>query len=109
MSTVDKPSRNEDEYFAKLDAELLQAAQKRAQQQAAEAARRTHYMKCPKDGYDLTHSTLHGVEIDLCGHCGGFWLDDGELETLSQAEDKGLLGRVFGDVRAALARTRGKA
>jgi Zn-finger nucleic acid-binding protein len=59
-------------------------------------------MKCPKDGYDLATRTLHGVEVDVCQHCGGFWLDKGELEVLIAHDDKGLLRRVFRDVAAAL-------
>ncbi len=49
----DKPSRNEEEYFAKRDAELLRQQRASAKQAAAEAERRSHYMKCPKCGYDL--------------------------------------------------------
>ena len=37
-------------------------------------------MKCPKDGYDLSSSEFHGVQIDTCPHCGGMWLDAGELQ-----------------------------
>ena len=52
----EKPSRNEDEYFAREDAELLRKQRERAHAAAVEAERKTHYMKCPKDGYDLTSS-----------------------------------------------------
>jgi Zn-finger nucleic acid-binding protein len=42
------------------------------------------------------------VEVDVCQHCGGFWLDKGELEVLIAHDEKGLLRRVFRDVTAAL-------
>jgi hypothetical protein len=107
MST-DKPSRNEEEYFAKLDAELIaqQRAREAAEREAAE--RRSHYMKCPKDGYDLTTTEQRGVSVDVCSHCGGLWLDHGELEALltRPEESHGLLQRVFDDMRSILGRGR---
>ena len=51
--TTDKPSRNEDEYFVKQDAELMQPQRAEAEAAAREAERKSHYMKCPKDGHDL--------------------------------------------------------
>lgn len=102
--TTDKPSRNEDEYFARRDAELIAAQRVREQAAAEEAERKTHWMKCPKDGYDLAHLVHHGVEVDTCAHCGGLWLDQGELEQLLAREDQGVLRRIVDDVRAALGR-----
>jgi len=95
--TVDKPSRNEDEYFAKHDAELM--AKKRAEAEAAarEAERKSHFMKCPKDGYDLASSEYHGVQIETCPRCGGMWLDAGELDSIAHEERPGLLTRVLSD------------
>lgn len=106
MST-EKPSRAEDEYFAKQDAELLKRQQELAREKEAEAERKTHYMKCPKDGYDLTTTTQHGVQLDVCTHCEGIWLDHGELEQLMGQDDSaGTLKRVISDVMAALGRGR---
>ena len=88
-------SRNEDEYFAKRDAELLKQQRAAAQQASAEAERRTHFMKCPKCGYNLlTHDWL-GVQIDQCTNCHGIWFDAGEAESLVRDQDAGLFGRVF--------------
>jgi hypothetical protein len=50
--TTEKPSRNEDEYFAKQDAELLKAQRARAEAERVAAERRMHFMKCPKCGHD---------------------------------------------------------
>jgi Zn-finger nucleic acid-binding protein len=61
------------------------------------AAMRSHNtgLCCPDDGkplYPLQHA---GVEIDLCGTCGGVWLDHGELERVlardEQDDDTSLL------------------
>ena len=100
--TTDKPSRNEDEYFVKQDAELLKAQRLRAEAERGEAERRLHYMKCPKDGYDLVTTTQHGVQIENCPHCHGIWLDAGELDQLAREGEPGLLGRVVGDLFTSL-------
>lgn len=100
---TEKPSHNEDEYFARQSAELLSRKRDEIERQRAEVERRTHMMKCPKDGYDLATTVHHGVSIDVCSHCGGMWLDAGELDQLATHEDRpGLLGRVIGDVLGTL-------
>lgn len=96
MST-DKPSRNEDEYFVKQDAELIKHQRELAESAARESERKTHYMKCPKDGYDLVSSQYHGVQIETCPHCGGIWLDAGELDVVSHEERPALFTRVLTD------------
>ena len=93
----DKPSRNEDEYFAKRDAELMRQQRDAAQQAHAEAERKSHSMKCPKCGYDLITGDWHGVQIDQCTHCHGLWFDAGEAEALLKSEE-GLFGRVLRSV-----------
>jgi hypothetical protein len=102
----DKPSRNEDEYFAREDAERLRKL--RADQEAEERARerRSHFMKCPKCGADLLTEAFHGVQIDRCPECGGVWLDHGELDQLMKHEDPGVLRRVLSDVAASVRRLR---
>lgn len=101
----DKPSRNEDEYFAREDAELLRKQRERALAAAVEAERKSHYMKCPKDGYDLASSQYHGVQIETCPHCGGMWLDAGELEAVSQGDHSNVLTRVLSDALSTFRRS----
>jgi uncharacterized protein len=101
MST-DKPSRNEDEYFAQQNAELLRKQRSLAEAAALESERKSHYMKCPKDGYDLTSSQYHGVQIETCPHCGGMWLDAGELEVVAHEDRPALLTRVLSDAFQSL-------
>jgi uncharacterized protein len=103
---TDKPSRNEDEYFVKQDAELIQKRRAAAELAAQEAERRSHYMKCPKDGYDLTSSAYHGVQIETCPHCGGMWLDAGEVEAVAHEHRPALFTRVISDALGSFKRVR---
>jgi uncharacterized protein with PIN domain len=83
---ADKPSNQEEEYFAREEIEkkrklaLQQAAELAAKQKAERKA--LHFMKCPKCGMDLHRLEKGKVEIDTCFNCGGTWLDKGELEAL---------------------------
>jgi Zn-finger nucleic acid-binding protein len=97
--TMNKPSRNEDEYFARRDAELLRRrrAELRATQESME--RHSHYLKCPKDGGDLGTREFHGVQVETCPRCGGIWVDADEIElVLEHHENPGILGRLLQDV-----------
>ncbi|HEX3234550.1 MAG TPA: zf-TFIIB domain-containing protein [Gemmatimonadales bacterium] len=93
----DKPSRNEEEYFVKKDAELRERERELARAAARELERHSHFMKCPKDGYDLVTSEYHGVQIESCPHCGGMWLDAGEVEQIAHEDRPALLTRVLTD------------
>ena len=104
---TEKPSRNEEEYFAKRDAELLRQQREAAQQAAAEAERKAHYMKCPKCGYALITSEWEGVEIDQCPNCHGIWFDAGEAEGLLGQKDPGVIGRVLRTVLRGGPRSKG--
>lgn len=97
------PTRAEDEYFARQEIEKRKkwAAENAAKMQAEEKEKlkQLHWMKCPKDGMDLTTVELHGVKIDSCATCGGTWLDAGELEQLTRPERADLVGKIFGVFR----------
>ena len=94
----DKPSKAEDEYFARQE---LERRKKWAQEQSAKMAteekeklKQLHWMKCPKCGMDLKEIEFHGVKVDQCSHCGGIFFDAGELDQLSD-RDHGVLNKVF--------------
>ena len=97
MSAEQKPSRNEDEYFAKLNAELIK--ERRASLDAArtQSDRQAHYMKCPKCGGDLREMEHHHVKVDQCTECKGVWLDVGEIELLEHTHESGV-ARFFGSM-----------
>ena len=88
-----KPSNNEDEFFAREEAEKLYRLHKEKlkEQDAAkaEAEKQAHWMKCPKCGYDLETIKWRNVDIDKCFRCGVIARDDGELETLAGNEQAG--------------------
>jgi hypothetical protein len=88
-------SRNEEEYFAKRDAELLRQQRETLQQSAADAERKSHYMKCPKCGYDLITGDWDGIQIDQCTHCHGIWFDAGEAEAVLKHPQPNVIGRVL--------------
>ena len=85
----DKEKAEEDRYFAKRDRELLD---KMKQAQPA-AAVPQGAMQCPKCGTKLATIQHHDVTVEECPSCKGLWLDHGELETLSQRENEGWVGR----------------
>ena len=90
---TDKPSHNEDDYFAREEAEKIYRLQKEklkaVDQSKAEEEKKLHFMKCGKCGYDLQTISWRGVDIDKCFRCGVILLDDGELEKLAGQEEKG--------------------
>jgi hypothetical protein len=96
MATETTPSRNEDEYFARVDAELRKDLRARADAERAKqiAAERN---KCPRDGATLVAKTSNHVTIDQCPTCEGIWLDKGELEILAagNAHHTGFVGSLL--------------
>jgi len=97
MPIDEKPSRNEDEYFVRRDAELIR--ERRAKLDAERKAREetAQTLRCPRCGATLQEQELQNVKIDSCPSCKGVWLDAGELEILTHVE-RGGLSRVFGDL-----------
>jgi hypothetical protein len=91
----EKPSRNEDEYFKKQDADLIRAQRSQLDAERARAERSTHYMKCPKCGANLKETEFHNVKIDTCPECKGLWLDAGEMDLIGRIDQS----RVGGFVR----------
>lgn len=90
--TSEKPSRNEEEYFAKQQADLIKARREAAERAAREADRKSHYMKCPHCGADLVKEDHDGVEIERCPECRGIWLEASEAARLIRRESKGIAG-----------------
>jgi len=94
-----KPSRNEDEYFVKLDADLIKSQRATLDAERRKAERASHYMRCPKCGAQLTETEFHHIKIDKCSECGGMWFDGGEirmLEHLDQSNLRAFVRSMFG-------------
>jgi len=93
----EKPSENEEEYFARMEIQrrLLQQS-KQAQAVAEEEKTRLkelHFMHCPKCGTRLAEESLESVAVDVCPSCQGLWLDQGELGKIIDGQ-KGVLKAV---------------
>ncbi len=87
-----KPSQNENEYFARQDAEWLKSQRARLDaERAVKAKVKTTGMKCPRCDGNLMEREYHDVRIDVCDGCRGVWLDRGELHMLAHVEDAALL------------------
>ena len=102
MSTTDKPSRNEDEYFLKLDAERIERKRAEQAKMNQNEERKSHYLRCPKCGGHLVTEEFHRVQVDRCPECHGIWLDHGEIDAVVAHEDKGLLSRALGEFMGSL-------
>ena len=102
MAELEKPSNQEEEYFAREEIEkkrklAIKQAQEMEKKQRQEL-KALHYMKCPKCGMDLQTLNKGPVEVDTCFNCHGVWLDKGELEQLVGHEsqrDKGGIARAL--------------
>ena len=96
MPTDEKPSRNEDEYFARQNLEQIQEMRKKLDADRKKAERSAHHNKCPRCGGDLVEQHAENVKIDECSDCGGIWLDKGELEQLQRVNrSRGVSGGVL--------------
>ena len=86
----DKPRRNEDEYFTRLNAEQIKALRAQLDESRQQAERESHRMRCPRCGARLEERTHRQVKVDVCPECGGAWLDKGELELIAGSEESGV-------------------
>ncbi len=90
-----KPSSTEEEFFVREDAEKRRRLALAVKREAAAAElrrlRELHHMRCPKCGAELRATSFRGVEVDLCGACGGLFLDAGEIDRVERPEARGVL------------------
>jgi hypothetical protein len=90
-----KPSPNEEQQFAQMEFEprkkVAQVQTERLVLEEEVRLKMLHWMRCPKDGSELLETSLRGVTVDICSTCGGIWLDNGELDVLTQTDKAGVL------------------
>jgi Zn-finger nucleic acid-binding protein len=91
-------SKNEDEYFAKRDAELLKTTRSKEATLREQIERQKHVGKCPRCGLDLVTMKHRQVEVDICPEGHGTWVDAGEMEQLVNYQEPGLIKSAFMDV-----------
>jgi hypothetical protein len=75
-----KPSTNENEYFAKRDAEWLREQRALLNQERELRKQTEHHLQCPRCHGEMKERAHHHLRIDVCSICHGVWLDAGELE-----------------------------
>ena len=93
---VDKPSKNEDEYFGKQNLEKIHEMRVKLDAERKSTERKAHHNKCPRCGADLEEQHAEHVKIDECPECGGIWLDKGELDQLGRVNrSRGATGGVL--------------
>jgi len=99
MPTDEKPSRNEEEYFAKQNLEIIHEMRVKLDAERKKAEREAHRQKCPRCGAELKEKQAEQVKVDECTECGGIWLDKGELEQLGRVNRaRGVSGGVLGSI-----------
>ena len=104
----DQPSRNEDEYFVKQDAELLKQMRAKLDAERAKAAGGER-MKCPRCGTELQEKQYHHAMVDVCPKCNGMWLDAGEAEIIGRSfQQEASAHSVFSDLRSLFHKPSGK-
>jgi Zn-finger nucleic acid-binding protein len=105
----DQPSRNEDEYFVKQDAELLKQMRAKLDAERAKAERTQPAMKCPRCGADLQETQYHHAVVDVCPKCKGMWLDAGEVDIIGKSlQEEASAHSVFSDLRNLFHKSSGK-
>lgn len=92
---TDKPSRNEEEYFARMESHRLKALREKAEEEARAAERRSHLMKCPRCGADLRVEHFQGIEVERCPECEGLWFDHDEAHRLVAMNARRGVGGIF--------------
>jgi hypothetical protein len=99
MPTDEKPSRNEDEYFARQNADLIREMRAKLDADRRKAEQTAHSNKCPRCAGNLKEQHVEDVKIDECEDCGGVWLDRGELDQLRRVNRaRGVTGGVLSSI-----------
>ena len=91
----------EDDYFRKLDQELLVALREQSAAEIEQVIRQYTRMRCPKCGEPLEDMPSPRAKIDACPGCGGIWLDKGAWEGLVGLQENGWLQRFFEGLMAS--------
>jgi formylmethanofuran dehydrogenase subunit E len=91
----------EDDYFRKLDQELMVALREKNAEEIEQAIRTYTRMRCPKCGEPLASTLDRGTTFNACPGCGGIWLDKGEWEGRVGPTAPGWLQRLFAGLIAS--------
>jgi len=102
LEELDRAERGqEDQYFRKLDEELIVALREKSAEEIEVAIRTYTRMRCPTCGAPLASTLDRGVTFNACPECGGIWLDKGEWEGRVGPNAPGWLQRLFAGLIAS--------
>ncbi len=92
----DRGYDSEEEYFHKVNKELIERRRKQLDALHAEEQKKKlkteHWMCCPKCGHPMEEFEYLGIMVDRCTDCSGIYFDKGEFEILLESkEQKGFL------------------
>jgi len=92
----------EDEYILKQEFEQRQKEAVEREKALRQQLKKTHWMHCPKDGMKLVEVEFMGIRIDQCSHCGGIYLDKGEIDKLvvTETKQKGSFAKIIEKFRS---------
>ena len=104
--TIEKPSNQEDEYFAREDAERMRKLHKeemaRLNRSEKEALQKLHERRCANCGALMVPERVEGAAILHCPACGGAFLDRRSWEFIhAQAEPHGVMQAVLNWFKSA--------
>ena len=92
----EKPSKNEDEYFARQNAEIIKEMRAKLDAERQKAALEKAHLKCPRCNVPLSERETNHVKLDACPQCNGVWLDAGEMDQLQRVNrERGATGGVL--------------
>lgn len=98
--TAIKPSRNEEEYFARQEAEkkrrLADEIKTKFKDEELTQLRNKHHGHCSKCGMEVQTLIFKDIQIDKCYACGAVVLGEEDFEKLAGEEDDSLLGGLIG-------------
>lgn len=82
----------ENEYFRRKEQELLEKMKAKIESDEATNLE----LQCPKCDGTLYETEFENVTIDVCNKCHGVWLDAGELAQITEKDESGWFGKIFG-------------
>ena len=97
--TDDHPTRNEEEYFVRENAELIKKMRALLDEERRLVQKADYHMKCPRCGRQLEERQFDDLKVDVCSKCHGVWIDQGEMRLLRHIqESRGPFTRIMSDV-----------
>ena len=91
---TDRPSKNEEEFFALREAELHRERHEEATRAREAEERKRHLMRCPRCGAALTTESVAGISFDRCRECRGVFIESAAAEKLIKT-DTGIMTGIF--------------